>query len=297
MRKYIIIISVCVFVLVLLVVADLIVSSRTKKPGTVARTIQSIQDAANVEVTPAAPSPKPTDAPFAGYPKMYKNIPISSDIYVQAHARYRNEKNTDLKEYMLDLIHRYYIYKDYLSEANISFNARSPITLTAIEQDLPEMEELINNNLISYIDFAYIKARFKYAPEEERIRKMYGDIKAKARSIIEMYRSKLSEQDVYPAEVIEASNKDLDLIILNNNEANGIELHYTPEKHLFFTDSKFNSFVFSQKEGVVSNVYALRGVDGDEYAYLIVYPLTVKKNRFTDNKELMKSYIKYFKYY
>lgn len=297
MGKNKLIILICSILLVVLIAADLIVSQQTHQQSQIARTLKTLQQAAKIGEPQQTPAPSPTPFPFAGYPKSYKNIEIPLEIYKQAESRYRKEGKAQVKEYIINEMYKYYIYNDYLKEEGIAFTGQFPITFKNIEIDVPKMEQLIQENLVTYVDFAYIKARFKYAPEEERIQRIYGDLKVKAREILEKYKVQFSQENVNPAAIIDAANNDIDLMTLNNNEGNRIESHYTPEKELFFTDKKFNSFVFAQKKGIVSNIFTLHGTAGDEYAYVIVFPIVVQKKQFTSSEELINTNVKYFKYY
>lgn len=292
------IIAACLFLLISLIVADFIVSRVTKKQSQLEQTIKSIQKATSGESTSTeTPTPMPTKIPYADYPKSYKNIEIPVDIYAQAQLRYRTEKEKDVRDYVINIIHKYYIYQDFLNVEKIPFNPQFPLTFSAIESDVPKMEELIQQNLVTYVDFAYIKARFRYAPEEERLKTMYGDLKVKARTILEQYKQQFAGDNVDPAAIVNAANHDMELVSLNNNEGNRIETHYTPEKELFFTDKKFNSFLFAQKQGTVSNIFTLHGTAGDEYAYVLVYPIVLQRKQFTSSDELINNNLKYFKYY
>lgn len=294
------IILICGFLLIALVVTDLIVSNRTKKESQVSQSFKIIQEAAssigNDEPKPNE-TPVVTAVPFAGYPKSYKNIPIPATIYTEAQSRYRKDKVAEVEQYIIDVVHRYYIYKDFLEQNKIPYNAQYPVTLKNMETDVPKMEELIEQNLVTYVDFAYIKARFRYAPEEERIQAKYGDIKAKARQILEQYQQQFAAENVDPASVVAAANQDVDLITINNNEGNRIETNYTPDKQLFFTDRKFNSFLFAQKQGKVSSLFTLHGKAGDEYAFVIVYPILVQRKSFSTIDDMLNDNLKYFKDY
>jgi hypothetical protein len=271
----------------------------TKRQSQLEQTFKNIQKAASNIGGSSEPTPTavPTIIPYAGYPKSYKDTEIPVEIYQQAGLRYHLENKTEVKEYVINLIHKYYIYKDFLAAEKIPYSAQFPVTFSAIEADVPRMESLVQQNMVTYVDFAFIKARFRYAPEEERIQRLYGDLKVKARAKLEEYRQLFSAENADPAVIIDAANHDIDLITLNNNEGNRIELHYTPDKELFFTDKKFNSFLFAQKQKVVSSIFTLHGVANDEYAYVIVYPIVMQKKQYMNIDELLTDNVSYFKYY
>lgn len=288
-----------IFLLLSLIITDFFVSRLTKRQSQLEQTFKSIQKAASNlgGSSEPTPTPAPPAIPYAGYPKSYKNSEIPVEIYKQASLRYHVENKTEVKNYVINLIHKYYIYKDFLSTEKIPFTAQFPVTFSTIEADVPVMESLVQQNMVTYVDFAFIKARFRYTPEEERLQRIYGDLKAKARSKLDEYRQKFSGENIDAAAIVNEANHDIDLISLNNNEGNRIETHYTPDKELFFTDKKFNTFLFAQKQGVVSNIFTLHGATNDEYAYVIVYPTMIQRKQYTTSDELVMNNLQNFKYY
>ncbi len=282
--------------LLLLILVDLVVSRQTQKPSQVAQTLKTIENITNPGTILTTPTPTQTTSRYQGLPKSYKGNAIPTTIYDEALSLYRTQPKSEVLLHMTNTVQHYYIFADYLNESKIPFQSAVPLKWTSMEKSLPEMQNLIEKNLISYMDFAYIKVRFKYAPEEERLKSLYGDLKVKAHDVIEQYRQQFAT-GIDPETVIAASNQDEVISMLNNGERNSIIKNYLTQMELFFTDKKFNSFLFAQKQGTVSNIYTLRGSTGDEYAYVIVYPIFVQTKQYKNIDEVIQLNAKNFSNY
>lgn len=119
------IIAAGIFLLTSLIITDFFVSRITKRQSQLEQTFKTIQEAASNlgSSSKPTPSPVPTIIPYAGYPKSYKNIEIPVEIYQQAGLRYHSENKTEVKDYVINLIHKYYIYKDFLAAEKIPYSA------------------------------------------------------------------------------------------------------------------------------------------------------------------------------
>lgn len=223
------------------------------------------------------------------YPKTYSGMPISDKYLTQAVSKYQNSKDAPATIYedTVDYVKRYYMYKDALEENNVTVPKTDESNVDAVVAAVPQLHQLVMQNLISQVDFVYIKARFKLYPTTEveaEIQKQIPNIEARARELIQKYKAKLGADIVNAQQILNESNSDPDLTQINYLDKNEFIRGYTSNQNLFFTDPDFNTFLFSQKRGTVSEVYELKQ-DGVPYAYLVVYPtnITVKKYQSVDD--------------
>lgn len=226
---------------------------------------------------------KPITAQITTFPQSYKDITIPSSLYSEAKIMYGVIDSGTTKIYVIGLITRYYMYRDLLEENKVPFSYPSIVKFSDLKSLVPKMEELIKERLVSTMDFVYIKARFSQSRSEDEAKEKFGDLKKKATEIITKYRQDMIDSPSQVQAILEKSNKDADLMLLNFREPGEFVQNYEYDTNLFFTDPSFNSFVFALPVNKVSNIYTLRN-DFGEHSYLIVYP-TAKKNGVIESFE------------
>ena len=284
-------------VLILLILTDLVLSTVNKKQSAVITTLQTLTNTitTNNQDPTSTPKPEPTTDPLAGLPKLYKDIPIPQELYTQGFQRYQDVKAAETRRYILNRVQRYYIFRDYIQGHNLSFQFIFPLTFVALEKEVPRMEKLLEEQAVTNIDFAYIKARFRYSPAEESAKAKFGDLDTKARQMIEAYRQKFLAANPDVQQIVNDSNQDADLMLLNNDEPNEYKTGFKPNDRIFFTDRHIKPFLFAQTAGKVSEVYTLHSVDDSEYAYLIIYIVNGQKRDYSSLDEIVRQNVGFFK--
>lgn len=233
-------------------------------------------------------------------PKSYKNNTVSQSLVSDAVQKYQNKGVTDMQVYtsMIGYVERYYMYKDVLAENNIPVPPMSDQTYEDIERNVGVLHKIVLDNLVSHADFAYVKVRFALFPSsdiEEDVLKQVPNPREKANQLIERYRSKFLGNIVNVQQIINESNTDQEMTMLNQTDVNEYVTNYTSDQNLFFTDPGFNAFLFAQKRSTVSPVYELKH-DSKPYAYLIVFPTNVTLNKFNSIDDIVKEKKSNFSY-
>lgn len=236
----------------------------------------------------ATPSPSPSPiatVPNTTFPKSYGTTPIPKTLFTQIKATTNNE-NESVNEY----IKKYYIFKDVLTENKITFPTTDENSLDAISKATPILYQLVVDNLVSKYDFAYIKARFRLYPTDDievQVNKDVPNLQAKAKELIEKYRTKFSSNIVNIQQIVNEANNDPELTQINIDDKNEFIRNYTPAQNLFYTDPNFSAFVYAQKRGQVSPIYELKQ-DNKAYAYIIIYPASITVKKYNSVDEIVK---------
>lgn len=239
------------------------------------------------------------------YPTQYKGQTIPSSIFTDGEKKYENVTNkNNVKSYLIETVAKYYIYNDVLTEKGIiNNNQSSEPTFAIIEDKIELLEKQVKENVVSSIDFAFIKAMQVTDNNDFRnqIESTYGsNLNNKANELVTKYREMLINGESIDT-VLAAVKTDKELNLINNNEINTKILHYSRDddfirnnQNLKFKDNNFHNFLFSQTENQVSEVYEM-GDSQKKYLYMIVYPLKVRQNEVETLNELYKQKLDLFK--
>ena len=227
-------------------------------------------------------SPTPEQPSNAKYPKMYKEEKIPSTVY----------ENTD----SVSNVMKFYVYKDVLQEYNpIASSSLIPATYSDIKTGIEKMEPIITENLLSRAFFDYIQVKFAGMPDESELKQKYGDLDTKAKSIIKRYQQLFVGGNYSPNQIIDVSNKDEELLTLNDREQNKILDNYDASKNPF-PDKDFNEFLFSQAENQISDIYTLKDQNSTPYAYIIVYPTKIMAKKYKSLDQIISERSSNFSY-
>ncbi len=239
-----------------------------------------------------AAAPRPTQMPLGDvFPKAYKDEVVPANII---NDLVQTAKTKDIKfpqTYAKERIIKYYIYKDVLTESNIPLPNKDNI-----DDYIDEMEDLINQYLISKADFAYVMARFKDQHNIDQLTEKYGNLEERAKIIMATYAGLFNDSSYSPSQVVEAANKDEQLIAMNMGEENRYIEDYGGNQSVLVDDPTFQDFLFKQKEGAVSPSYILKSTMGIPFAYVIVYPSSIKVKKFNSFNTVISEKYPYFKY-
>lgn len=236
--------------------------------------------------------PRPTQMPLGDvFPKAYKDEVVPKNIIADLVQSAKSKDVTYPQTYAKDRIVKYYIYKDVLSENNIPLPNNENI-----DDYVDEMEDLIKQHLLSKADFAYVMARFKNQPDISELTEKYGNLEDRAKTIMDTYTKLFNDPNYSPEQVVEAANKDEQLIAMNLGEENRFIKEYGVNQTVIIDDPTFQDFIFSQKEGSVSPAYILKTGSGDPFGYVIVYPTSLSVRKFNSINTIISEKYPYFKY-
>ena len=273
LKKYIPIVVATVIFIIIIAIVDLTLSKYDKEP----------------EIKPTTttyPSLSPTY--LKNLPTRYKDTPIPQSVYDQGFGKYRNANNQKVREYVLNRVERYYIYKEIIKSNNLDYRRNEEFGFDGMEKEVPEMEKAIKSQLIGSIDFAYVKVKYKNMVSSPEAISRYGDLKKQASQLIEKYRS-LFTSDMDPEEVVARANSDQSLLVLNDNQLNEYKKNYTAEQKLFYTETGFHTFLYKQVQGKVSPSYELKDANGQPYATIIVFVTKKFNGGYTTLDELINT--------
>lgn len=220
------------------------------------------------------------------YPKKYKDETIAETIYTSA------EKTPGLpaenkEAYIKKQVMKFYAYKDTLAQNQSSPNKELvPVSFQDIEDGVKVFEPLLLENVISKGFFGYIQIKFSGMADEQKLKEQYGDLNEKAKNIIKKYQQMFVLGEFSPQQIIDISNRDEEILTLNDREKNAFIDSYDATKNPF-EDDGFNTFLFSQQVNQISDPYQLTK-DNTPYAYVIVYPSKLSKKEFSSLEEILK---------
>lgn len=282
--------------LLVLILIDFIIGFR-RRPTIVSTITDIASNVTKSEPTPTStPLPTPTPDLLGGMPSRYKNTPIPKALYQEGATLYRTQNPQEIRRYLLDRVRRYYVYQDFVVTNKLEYSLPSTLSFRALEQAVPEMEKLIEGNLISTIDFMYIKARFLLPPNiQGALEQAYGDLKVKGRTILEEYQLQLRTPDPDLETILDSANKHPELSNINNNELNEMKQQFRPTDKLFAEDKGFNTFLFTQRLNRISPLYTLKNSQGNDYAYVIVYVSSKTNGEYDSVDKLFTDNLRNFK--
>ena len=239
-----------------------------------------------------AAGPRPSQTPLGDvFPKYYKDEVVPKNIITDL---VQSAKAKDVKfpqTYAKERITKYYIYKDVLTENNIPLPTKDNI-----DDYIDQMEDLIKQYLLSKADFAFVMARFKDQPNVPELTEKYGDLEERAKAIMDTYTGLFNDPTYSPSQVVDAANKDEQLIAMNLGEENRYIEDYGVTQTVLIDDPTFQDFLFKQKEGEVSSPYLLKTTTGNPFAYVIVYPTSMTVRKFNSLNTIISEKYPYFKY-
>lgn len=220
-------------------------------------------------------------------PKTFKNESIPLSIYENL-SNYPDVPSDGRDEYVKMQVMKFYIYKDLLQQNNSSNAAvLIPKTYKDIKDGVNAMEPIIKQNLLSRAYFGYIKATFANGTGEEALQKKYGNLKTKAETVIKRYQQMFVEGDFSAQQIIDVSNKDEELLLLNNREKSEFVDDYDSTQKIFL-DKGFNDFLFSQQENQLSDLYTLHDEKDTPVAYIIVYASKILKKKYNSLEQIIE---------
>lgn len=271
--------SVCIFVLSM----GLFINSTRFTTTSDAKPIQNVPTAA----------PKKTVSSV--FPKSYKNENIPLSIYDNLN-NYPDIPAVDGEEYVKTQVMKFYVYKNILEQNNeSSASALIPQSYRDIKDGLTVMEPIIEQNVLSKAYFGYIKARFAGAADASDLNKKYGDLQVKAENVIKRYQQMFVAGDYTAQQIIDVSNKDEELLMLNDREKNQFIDDYDATKKIF-QDKKFDEFLFSQQENQLSDLYTLENGNSSPEAFIIVYPSKILKKKYNSIEKMIEEQAANFSY-
>ena len=240
-------------------------------------------------------SPTVTPASMTKLPKTYKTEKIPSSVYENANS-VAGVPTTEKDEYIKNQVIKFYIYKDVLQEYNpAASSSLVPTTFKDIADGIDVMEPIIKENLTSRAFFEYIQAKFAGMSDEVELKTKYGDLHVKAKTIIKRYQQLFVAGNYSPTQIVDVSNKDEELLTLNDREQNQTIDNYDSSKNPF-PDKGFNDFLFSQTENQLSDIYTLKDEKGSPSAYIIVYPTRILTKKYKSLDQIINDRTSNFSY-
>lgn len=229
------------------------------------------------------------------FPKSYKEEKIPTTVY-QNLTTFADIPAKGSDEYVKTQIIKFYVYKDILQESRDSTPAALiPKTYKDIYDGVQIMEPIIKDNLLSKAFFGYIQATFAGMTDESSLKEKYGDLNGKAKAIIKRYQQLFVAGSYSPNQIIDISNKDEELLLLNNREQNKFVDDYDSTKTIF-SDKGFNDFIFSQQQDQLSDIYTLLDENKNPQAYIIVYPSKLIIKKYSTLEKLIEDRASNFAY-
>lgn len=239
----------------------------------------SVNTQAATEPTPIVVMSSPTPAVSRTFvlrnkPTKYKSESVDSSCL-----------QSDMgQEKALDVIAKYYSFKDILNENGIAYTPSTTLNCESMDDDVDNMSTLIQKQLLSTADFAYVEAKFKDVtiqnptnPEE--------NAQTAARRIVTEYKKKFEQSSAFQ-QVITQSNSDSLLKQLNGSDKSQVLQDYTAENDIF-ADLDFNSFLFTQTVKQTSDLYTLKDKEGSDMAYIVVYPTKITKKKYISFNDIL----------
>ncbi|MEI6532690.1 MAG: hypothetical protein WCO06_02530 [Candidatus Roizmanbacteria bacterium] len=228
-----------------------------------------------------------TQSKYKKLPKSFKGTPIPTSIYDRAYNKWWQIEDKKKETYVTDTIKKYYTYREILKSNNVPISQypENP-TFDEIEADWYKMQQYAQKELVSSTDFLYIIARYQGSSTRNEASAKFGDLKIKAKELIEKYRTLLDKPAVNVYYVMNLANTDKDLILINNNWKSEYIKNYTADQKKFYTDTGFHSFLFSQEENKVSKIYEIEDEKPfGKFAYLIIYPTRINNRVYMTLEE------------
>ena len=229
------------------------------------------------------------------FPKKYNNVAIPQKIYEEGAGKIGGAVDEKTREYINDRVVRYFVYKNILSQpidtSNLTFN------MITNELQNTDLENKVQEQLVTSIDFAYIKARFDFGVNKDKAQAAFPDLKNKATEEIKKYRQQLenANNDVDSiVKVVLASNTDADMQLINNHEENKFFIKYHPDNKVFVADTGFDNFVLQQPLHTVSKTYTVKLEDGTPAQYVIVYIFKTDRKQYNNIDELITAQLPNF---
>ncbi|MEI6532886.1 MAG: hypothetical protein WCO06_03535 [Candidatus Roizmanbacteria bacterium] len=231
--------------------------------------------------TPLINSTSQNTALLNSIPIAYKGIPISTSLLDDAKKTLATVSSPEADIRLTNQLVKFYAYADALDENKLSYaESKKTNEFDKLEEDVISMEKEIEKSLLSRVDFSYILSKSSTSQFTNTSK------------ILEDYKTALSVPDAKIDAIIAKAKTDAVL-----TEFNGIATTGTLQDFLFdnstFKDSSFNTFVFAQKEKVVSEIFILKGDNGQD-ALILIYPKIVKQTEYKQLSDIINSKISLF---
>lgn len=253
------------------------------------------------------PGPLYYEPVIASFPSGYKEYVHDADFYHKAVSEHNSMDRFYRSAYITNVVARYYVFHDVLSGAGI-IEAQPLLPFVEMEKNIDGYEELVIDNFITHADFYHVSLKYlqnNTEGDKQAQSQLGGDPKTIAMQKIEEYRTQFQQNATNPTNIEAIFKKiatDEEVTILNGganiykNKENYYEESYTPNGELFPGDTKFNDFLFAQKEKTVSEVYEYANPLGEPMGFVIVIPTTIFSGTFNSIDELIQQRSQFFIY-
>lgn len=243
---------------------------------------------------------------ITSYPKTYKGNPIPESIVSEAQRKYVTTDPELRKVFVINRIVYYYILKGILEENNISWPGKGEaVTWDAIEQQALAMEKIAHAQLVDTYEYSYIKAYAANFPDPEKVNKEIGAVAGDlALQIMTEYAARMKSADSVQTvqNLVEESNQNQELMILNSDEKNTTVTGYTVDMNdisqqaSYIFDEEFDSVLQTLAPFQASDLITLSDDNQVPYMYVVVYPTAIEKKKFPSFKQLIAEKISEFSY-
>jgi hypothetical protein len=234
-------------------------------------------------------------------PNQYNGEAIPETIYEEIKKEAGNTDSEYIKRYAIRSIGEFYIYKDVLSTNGLTLTENdlySDVDYKFIKDSLPEMRGLIDDEIVTNLDFAYVTA-WVSGPNEthhKKVREQFNtdaEVKTQAETLLNKYVELFQTQTNTAEEIVAMANEDKDLVFLTGDEPAGIKNNYTHENNLYSLDEGFNDFLFEQTAYQVSEIYKLKDKE-KTFAMVIIFPIEVQITDYKNADDVIESKIDNF---
>jgi hypothetical protein len=234
------------------------------------------------------------------FPQKYKDTEIPLRIWDEAKATLGDMvNNTDNRQFAIKTVIKYFIYNDALAAAG-GASAINPDTLSFSQMNDAinngTLEEDVKTKAITNFDFCYIQARFALGSNPEGVKKQIPDPEKKAKELINTYKQKIQQNPDQLESIVQESNTNADMKILNGTEKNDCLKNYIYDDEKYFVDKAFNTFLLNTPVNQVSDVYTVKPDSLPPDIYVIVYPTRVDKHDVNSLSDLITQGVKNFKF-
>ncbi len=247
----------------------------------------SIKSTTDAKTPPVESAVTPIAAIKYDFPETYKQESIPLTVYENLNS-FSDIPVEGREEFVKTQVMKFYIYKDVLQEnAESSAEALIPKTFQDIRDGVAAMEPVVKENLLSKAFFGYIKVRFAGSADEEALKGRFGDLEKKAGAVIKRYQQMFVTGEYTPNQIIDISNRDEELLTLNNREQNEFLDDYDSTRQIF-NDPAFDDFLFEQQVNQLSDLFTLHSIDQKPHTYIIVYPTKLLKKKYISLEKLIE---------
>lgn len=243
---------------------------------------------------------------ISSYPKTYKGVPIPESLVTEAQRKYVTTDPELRKVFVINRIVYFYILKGVLEENNISWPGKGgELTWDSVEQQALAMEKIAHEQLVDTYEYSFIKAYSNNFPSPDKVNKEFGAVAGDvALQIMTEYAARVKAADSVQTvqNIVEESNQNEDLRILNADEPNTTVTDYTVDMNdisqqaNYVFDEEFDSVLQTLAPYQASDLITLSDDNQVPYMYVVIYPTKVEKKKFPSFKQLIADKISEFSY-